>query len=65
MTGKPGLWRLFRWLRRRAAPYCQEPADVGTAFGMELFLDAAKRERVTPEPPAAPNSPPTRPVRRA
>jgi len=35
-----GFERLLGWRRRRPGPGSVDPADVGTAYGMELRLDA-------------------------
>ena len=61
MTGKPGLWSLFRWMRRTAVPCGREPADAGTAFGMELFLDSIEGKGSLPEGPKRPETTPSRP----
>ena len=37
-TAVPALLARFTWRRQRAAR-AQEPADMGTAFGMEQWLD--------------------------
>lgn len=42
MAGMLGLERLFAWARSRSAPRRVDPADVGTAYGMELSLDSAE-----------------------
>ena len=43
--GKQGLGRLWRWARSRLATDAMpDAADVGTAFGMELSIEAAQRE---------------------
>jgi len=45
MDSKQGLGRLWRWARARpAADVAPDAADVGTAFGMELSIEAEKRE---------------------
>jgi len=45
MDGKQGLGRLWRWARARpAADGAIDAADVGTAFGMELSIEAERRE---------------------
>jgi hypothetical protein len=41
MDGKKGLRRLFLWPRPRPEPKAVDPADVGTAFGMELVIEEA------------------------
>jgi hypothetical protein len=41
MDGRKGLQRLFRWPRQRPEPGAVDPADVGTAFGMELSMEEA------------------------
>lgn len=52
MDNKQGLGRLWRWARARpAADVVPDAADVGTAFGMELSIEAEKRE--AGDPPAA------------
>jgi len=56
MTGKPGLWSLFRWMRRTAVPCGREPADAGTAFGMELFLDSVEGKGRSPAGPKRPEA---------
>jgi hypothetical protein len=43
MDGKSGWERLFRWARPRAHPQVVDAADVGTAYGMELTIDASQR----------------------
>ncbi len=45
MDGKLGLGRLWRWARARpGANVALDAADVGTAFGMELCIEAERRE---------------------
>lgn len=45
MDGNQGLGRLWRWARARpAADVALDAADVGTAFGMELSIEAEQRE---------------------
>lgn len=47
----------LRWMRRRkGGPRAQEPADLGTAFGMELTL-APRIAADAPDPARAPASP--------
>jgi hypothetical protein len=41
MEAKKGLQRLFRWPGPRPEPDAVDPADMGTAFGMELSIDEA------------------------
>jgi hypothetical protein len=44
MMGKQGLGRLWRWVRARPGAHAAlDAADVGTAFGMELFIEAEQR----------------------
>jgi len=43
MDGKLGLERLFRWTRMRAEPQAVDAADMGTAYGMELTIDACQQ----------------------
>ncbi len=40
MTRVAGIRRLLNWLRRRQGSAAPDPADVGTAYGMELCLHA-------------------------
>ena len=40
MGERSGFGRLLSWWRRGQTPEALDPADVGTAFGMELRLDA-------------------------
>lgn len=61
MTGKSGLWSLFRWARRTAVPGDREPADAGTAFGMELFLDSVEGKDSSPREPKQPEANPSHP----
>lgn len=66
MDGKQGLGRLWRWARARpAADVAPDAADVGTAFGMELSIEAEKREASdTPAAKPAKTAPATtRPAR--
>jgi hypothetical protein len=42
MAIKFALERLFGWIRSRSAPQRVDPADVGTAYGMELSLGPAE-----------------------
>jgi len=45
MDGKLGLDRLWRWARTRSdADVALDAADVGTAFGIELSIEAEQRE---------------------
>ena len=45
MNGKQGLGRLWRWIRARPDAHAAlDAADVGTAFGMELSIEAEQRE---------------------
>ena len=45
MDGKLRLDRLWRWARVRPdADAAPDAADVGTAFGMELSIEAEQRE---------------------
>ena len=41
MSAKLRLERLFRWAFARTAPRSIDAAEVGTAYGMELSIDAA------------------------
>jgi hypothetical protein len=43
MDSKLGLERLFRWARPRSASEVIDAADVGTAYGMELSIDASQQ----------------------
>jgi len=43
MDAKLRLERLFRWAFARAAPRSIDAAEVGTAYGMELSIDAARQ----------------------
>ncbi len=44
MDSKQGLGRLWRWVRARPdADAALDAADVGTAFGMELSIEAEQR----------------------
>jgi hypothetical protein len=59
MDAKLGLERLFRWAFARPAPRTVDAAEVGTAFGMELSIDAARqsdaaRKADTPDPSSVP-----------
>ena len=52
MDGKQRLGRLWRWARSRpAADVAPDAADVGTAYGMELSIEAERRD--AGEAPAA------------
>lgn len=42
--------RLFRLGRRRRVARAPEPADMGTAFGMEQWLDEIEDAAVAPGP---------------
>ena len=44
--------RLTRWLRGWRAPTGQEPADLGTAFGLEMSLVDSAPARESPTRPA-------------
>lgn len=62
MAKYSGLARVLRWLRPAPRPSGVDPADVGTAYGMELsFFEA---DRVTPPPRAGTAAKPSRPGRR-
>lgn len=50
---------LTRLVRRRGAVRAQEPADMGTAFGMECWLDEAQRGSAA-APPVRALPPPMR-----
>lgn len=39
---KRGLQRFFRWARPRDGAQAIDAADMGTAYGMELSLDASQ-----------------------
>ena len=43
MDGNRRFERFFRWARPRHDPREVDAADMGTAFGMELTLDASQR----------------------
>lgn len=66
MAGKLGLEWLFAWARSRSAPRRVDPADVGTAYGMELSFDSAEgNERAKDESRASDKvASPPRDVRR-
>ncbi len=51
LPAPPSLFALLTGRRRRAAR-APEPADLGTAFGMEQWLDEA--EHLPPEPVGRP-----------
>ncbi len=64
--GKHGLGRLWRWARARlAADAMPDAADVGTAFGMELSIEAEQREAGEAEVARSAKTPPAvaRPAR--
>ena len=66
MDGKQGLGRLWRWIRARPdAEAALDAADVGTAFGMELSIEAEQREArdTQANPPAQPTAGATCPRR--
>jgi hypothetical protein len=63
MDAKLRLERLFRWAFARPAPHTIDAAEVGTAYGMELSIDAARQSAAahegrtnTQEPPGSPSS---------
>jgi len=57
MDGKQGLGRLWRWARARAdATPVPDAADVGTAFGMELSIEAERRAADDAPPAAKPEN---------
>jgi len=43
MRGKLGIERLFGWTRTRPEAEPVDPADVGTAFGMELSIENRRK----------------------
>jgi hypothetical protein len=43
MRGKLGIERLFGWARARPEAEPVDPADVGTAFGMELSIENRRK----------------------
>lgn len=57
MEGSLGLGRLLRWVRERGASPAPDAADAGTAFGMEMALEAgqAETDKARGEPPPAPS----------
>jgi hypothetical protein len=68
MKGKSGFERLFGWTRVRPKAGIVDATDVGTAFGMELSIEDARRraDSATPDQgqrdqpagtPAAPRKP--------
>jgi hypothetical protein len=67
MDGKGGLLRLFRWACGRPQPSVIDPADVGTAFGLELAMGESSANPLSPEPkttqPSGPNAQTERPKR--
>lgn len=56
MEGSLGLGRLLRWVRERNASPAPDAADAGTAFGMEMALEAGQNQtdETRAEPPPAP-----------
>lgn len=44
MDGKLGLGRFWRWAQGQRQTAAPDAADVGTAFGMELSIEAERRE---------------------
>jgi hypothetical protein len=50
MDGKGGLLRLFRWACGRPQPSVIDPADVGTAFGLELAMGESSAKPLSSEP---------------
>lgn len=51
MEAKKGLQKLFRWPGPRPEPDAVDPADMGTAFGMELSIDEAAGKNAAVSPP--------------
>ncbi len=49
-SSKPSL--LQRLMHRRTEVRAQEPADMGTAFGMECWLDEVEARGIDPGVPA-------------
>jgi hypothetical protein len=66
MTVELGLERLFGWVRLRSAPQRVDPADVGTAYRMELSVDSAEGRKRPKDASKASDkaAPPPRVVRR-
>jgi len=61
MDGKLGLRRLWRWAQAQRQTDAPDAADVGTAFGMELSIEAERREEASRAPQAiaeCPENPP-------
>jgi hypothetical protein len=50
MDGKGGLLRLFRWACGRPQSSVIDPADVGTAFGLELAMGESSANPLSSEP---------------
>jgi hypothetical protein len=53
MAAKLGLERLFCWVWRRPDAPAVDPADMGTAFGMEMSFDVAENGNTAHDGPKA------------